>query len=126
MSVTSYSPFVSNALALFESRLREQQRELVLAIDRAQKGIRELVDSGPGDVVDDACDNASREAMLASYHQNRIQLRKVELALKRIFTGDFGICSACGGTIGLKRLQAVPWATNCVECQEQSEQGRIN
>jgi Glutamyl-tRNAGlu reductase, dimerisation domain/Prokaryotic dksA/traR C4-type zinc finger len=64
--------------------------------------------------------------MFASYSQNRALLRKVELALKRISTGDFGICAACGETIGLKRLKAVPWATNCIECQEQSEQGRIN
>lgn len=84
MSITLHSPFANHALLMFESGLREQQRELALAIDRVQKGMRALADSGPGDVVDDASDNASREAMFASYRQNRLQLREVELALKRI------------------------------------------
>jgi len=126
MSSMSQSPLATNALLLFESGLRDQQRELARAIERGQKEIRALADSSPGDVIDDSSGNACKENMLASYSQNRTQLRKVELALKRISTGDFGICAACGDTIGLKRLQAVPWATNCIACQEQSEQGRVN
>ena len=122
----SQTPVATNVLLLFESGLRDQQRELMHAIDRAQKEIRALTDSGPGDVIDDSSSHACKENMLASYSQNRTRLRKVELALKRISTGDFGICAACGDTIGLKRLQAVPWTTNCIACQEQSEQARVN
>lgn len=125
MSVTSGSSLASNVLLLFGNDLREQQRELARAIERAQKEIRTLANSGPGDVIDDSSGHACKENMLASYSQNRTQLRKVELALKRISTGDFGICAACGDKIGLKRLQALPWATNCIACQEQSEQGRV-
>jgi DnaK suppressor protein len=126
MSFMSQSPLATNVLLLFESGLRDEQRELTRAIERGQKDIRALADSGPGDVIDDYCGNACKENMLASYGHNRTRLRKVELALKRIPTGDFGICAACGDTIGLKRLQAVPWATNCIACQERSEQGRVN
>ena len=126
MSFMSQSPLATNALLLFETGLRDQQRELARAIERGQKEIRALADSGPGDVMDDSCGNACKENMLASYTHYRTLLRKVELALKRISTGDFGICAACGDIIGLKRLQAVPWATNCIDCQEQSEQGRVN
>jgi DnaK suppressor protein len=116
----------TNALLLFESGLRDQQHELVRAIERGQKEIRALADSGPGDVMDDSCGNACKENLLASYTHYRTLLRKVELALKRIFTGDFGICAACGDIIGLNRLQAMSWANNCIDCQEQSEQGRVN
>lgn len=125
MSVTSDSSLASNVLLLFDNDLREQQRELARAIDRGQKEIRALAHSGSGDLVDDSRDNASKEAIFASYSKNRTQLRKVELALERISRGEFGICAACGDTIGLKRLQAVSWATNCIACQEQSEQGRV-
>lgn len=124
MSLTSH--FADNVLLLFKSGLWEQRRELTHAIDKAQKEIRALADSGSGDVIDDSCGNASKEAVFASYSQNRTQLRRVELALERISTGEFGICAACDGTIGLKRLQAIPWANNCIECQEQSEQGRVH
>jgi len=126
MSFTSHSLLPDNVLLLFKSDLWEQQRELAHAIDRTEKEIRALADLGSGDVVDDSSDNASKEAVFASYSQNRVRLRRVELALKRISTGDFGICADCGGTIGLKRLQALPWANNCIECQAQSEQGRVN
>lgn len=96
------------------------------AIDRTHKEIRALADSGPGDVIDESCGNCSKEAIFATYSQNRTQLRNVEAALRRIVAGDFGVCAACGGAIGLKRLQALPWANNCIECQEQSEQGRVH
>ncbi len=125
MSSTTYSPLADTMLLLFKNGLREQQRELARAMDRSQKEIRALADSGSGDVVDDSGDNASKEAIFASYNKNRTQLRKVELALERISTGEFGICAACEGAIGLKRLQAIPWTNNCIECQEQSEQGRV-
>src|SRR5689334_22161450 len=109
MSLTSHFPLAGNVVLLIESDLREQQRELMHAIDRAQKEIRALADSGPGDVIDDSRDHASKEAIFASYSKNRVQLRKIELALKHISTGDFGICAICDGPIGLKRLQALPW-----------------
>lgn len=125
MSATSDSSLASNVLLLFDNDLREQQRELARAIETGQKEIRALVASGPGDVIDHSSGNACKENMLASYTQKLTLLRKVELALKRISTGDFGICAACGETIGLKRLKAVPWATNCIRCQEQSEQSRV-
>jgi len=125
MSSALHSPFADNVLLLFASGLREEQRELAHAIERAQKEIRALTDSGPSDVVDDSRDNASKEAAFASYSQNRTRLRKVELALQRISKGDFGICAVCEGPIGLKRLHAIPWANNCIECQEQSEQGSV-
>ena len=126
MNLTSETSLANNVLLLFKSGLLEQQRELARAIDKAQKEIRAIADSGPGDVVDDSCGNASKEAVFASYSQNRIQLRKVEFALERISTGEFGICAACDGAIGLKRLQAIPWTNHCIECQEQSEQSRVH
>jgi len=125
MSLTSEFPLASNVLLLFKSDLQEQQTELTRAIDRTYREIRSLADSGPGDVIDDSCGNSSKEAMFTTYTQNRTELRRVEAALDRIATGDFGICAACGGAIGLKRIQAMPCANNCIECQEQSEQGQV-
>ena len=113
-------------LLLFKSDLQEQRSELTHAIGRTQKEIRALADSGPGDVIDDSCGNFSKEAVFATYTQHRTQLHKVEAALERIDAGDYGVCAACGGAIGLKRLQALPWANNCIECQEQCEQGRVH
>jgi RNA polymerase-binding protein DksA len=125
MSLTAHFPLAGNVL-LPTSDVREQQRELVHAIDRAQIEIRALADSESGDVVDDYSGSASREAIFPSYSESRTKLRKVELALQRLSAGDFGICADCRGAIGLKRLKALPCTNNCIECQEQSEQARVN
>src|SRR5207249_2422120 len=46
------------------------------------------------------------------------QLRLIQEALDRIEAGDYGTCLACEEAIPAKRLQALPWARYCVECQE--------
>jgi len=47
-----------------------------------------------------------------------VQLRLIEEALDRVRSGDYGVCLACEQRIPAKRLQALPWARYCVECQE--------
>jgi DnaK suppressor protein len=52
--------------------------------------------------------------------QHRMDGRKLKLidaALERLNSGDFGICGDCGERISDKRLEALPWAAYCVECQ---------
>jgi RNA polymerase-binding transcription factor DksA len=98
MSVSSELPLASNVLLLFKSDLREQHSELTCAIDRTRKEIRAFDDSAPGDVIDDSSGNSSKEEMFATYTENRRQLRKIEAALERLATGEYGICDRCGGT----------------------------
>lgn len=43
-------------------------------------------------------------------------IRHVKLALSRIKSGDYGICVSCDGKIGTERLQALPYATECIKC----------
>src|SRR3990172_8610868 len=52
------------------------------------------------------------------------QLREVESALDRLNSGEYGACANCGTSISSKRLQAVPWATYCVDCQDQAFAGQ--
>lgn len=112
-------------LLQFKSSLREQQRELQQALDRVEKDLRHTPDSA-ADSIDLSSRNASRESMATRSTQNRIKLRTIEVALERIQNGSFGTCIACGGAIGLKRLQAVPSAIRCLECQERQEQGGVD
>jgi len=50
---------------------------------------------------------------------NAEQLRQIKEALQRINDGTYGVCADCEKPISPKRLQAVPWAKYCVQCQEQ-------
>jgi DnaK suppressor protein len=47
-------------------------------------------------------------------------LRKVDAALDRIRTGEYGVCTECEEEISEKRLKAVPWAEYCVHCQDRA------
>jgi RNA polymerase-binding transcription factor len=44
--------------------------------------------------------------------------RAVETAMSLLETGEYGICQECGEPINPKRLEAIPWTTLCVRCQE--------
>jgi len=48
-------------------------------------------------------------------------LRNIEAALVRVRDGIFGECVSCGEEINVKRLEALPWARYCIECQEKLE-----
>lgn len=54
------------------------------------------------------------QAILAN---ERALLNEVEQALKRIEDGTYGICTNCGRPIPEKRLEALPWASLCLDCE---------
>jgi len=47
------------------------------------------------------------------------QLELVGLALRRIDDGTFGTCQRCGRPIAPERLEALPWAAYCIDCQRE-------
>jgi DnaK suppressor protein len=112
-------------LLQFKSGLHEQVRELQQTIDRVERGIRQAAGSGADSLDRPSC-NATRESMAAQNSQNQCKLKMLEHALERIQNGSFGACVACGRAIGLKRLQAVPSANRCLECQDGLERGTLD
>jgi len=115
--------FDKYVLLQFKSGLCEQRHELQQLIRQAEQSIRELADSEPGDLADAASGYSLEGSVIAQSRENRSRLRLVERALERIQVGTFGICDECEKAIGLKRLQAIPWTSHCIECQERREQG---
>ena len=53
--------------------------------------------------------------------RDRQKFANIQSALDRWARGEFGICQECEEEIPLKRLQAIPWASHCVSCQERLE-----
>ena len=49
-------------------------------------------------------------------------IRKIDDSLKKIDSGDYGYCEGCGIEIGLRRLEARPTATKCIDCKTLDEQ----
>ena len=73
------------------------------------------------DEIDRASVEEARRLELNRIEHDKLHLRKLKGALKRINEGDFGYCESCGDEISLKRLQARPESRFCVECQSTKE-----
>jgi RNA polymerase-binding transcription factor DksA len=54
---------------------------------------------------------------LALREKNEMHLQAVEAALARLAAGTFGTCVRCGRPIAPERLEALPWAAQCIDCQ---------
>jgi DnaK suppressor protein len=74
--------------------------------------------SDDGDLADISLRDLMQAATLT---RHQAQLRAVEEALLRIEEGVYGICEDCGEEIPIGRLNAMPFALRCVDCQERHE-----
>ncbi|GBE11881.1 RNA polymerase-binding transcription factor DksA [bacterium BMS3Bbin14] len=74
------------------------------------------------DPNDRATVESDRNFELRIRGRERKLLDKIDEAIERIEDGSYGICDGCGGEIGLKRLEARPVATYCIECKTKQEQ----
>lgn len=122
MNLTSHSSFDKYVLLQFKNGLRQQQRELQLSIEQSEKEIRSGDDAAPNDAWQTMSGSSFADTILVQLIQDRSRLRSVELALERIRNGTFGACTDCGGAIGTRRLQAMPSASHCIQCEQRIEQ----
>ncbi|HET9346191.1 MAG TPA: TraR/DksA C4-type zinc finger protein [Candidatus Limnocylindrales bacterium] len=60
---------------------------------------------------------------LALRDRNQQHLEQVEAALARLDVGTYGACANCGRPIAPERLEAIPWAAFCIDCQRTSGRG---
>ena len=103
-------------------KLLEGKRAAVL--ENAQKTLSEDMTLDPNDLPDEM-DLASSE-YLQSFNfrlrgREKAHLKKLELALRKIDEGSFGICENCEEPISKKRLEARPETTLCIRCKEDQE-----
>ena len=74
-------------------------------------------------MADYGSDNFEQEFTLSLMQSEGGTLEKIEAALERIEDATYGECEECGVRIPKQRLNAVPYATMCVKCASQFEQG---
>ena len=83
--------------------------------------LKELRSGEPGDVMDAAIDSAQDEISSQLAEVESLELASIEHALERMRDGDYGQCEVCGGSIPMARLNALPYATICINCQREIE-----
>jgi DnaK suppressor protein len=121
-SATQSKQLNKKELKKFQELLEEKRRTV---LDRAREMLS--VENMALDTNDlpDEMDLASSE-YLQSFEfrlrgREKSLLSKLDLALKKIEEGTFGICEICEEPIGKKRLEARPETTLCIKCKEDQE-----
>jgi len=76
------------------------------------------------DALDEVQHASERELAIRNLDRESNLLRSVRLALRRIDDGSFGTCLHCDEEISPKRVAAVPWAANCIQCQELADRNK--
>ena len=110
----------SDQLGHFNNILSAWKRELMFEVDRTVHHMQDEAANFP-DPNDRATQESEFGLELRTRDRERKLLRKIESALSRIDDGSYGWCDETGEEIGLKRLEARPVATLCLEAQERRE-----
>ena len=87
-----------------------------------EEGTGELTtsDNHIGDVASETYD---REMDYTLAENDELVLRQIDAALERLDDGTYGTCRTCGNPIGEERLEARPWADQCIDCRRREERG---
>jgi DnaK suppressor protein len=125
-SFTPYQPkrneeyMSENQHAHFRAILMEWRRELMEEVDRTVSHLKDEAANYP-----DPSDRASQEEEfsleLRTRDRERKLIRKIEKTLELIDHDDYGFCETCGIEIGIRRLEARPTATECIDCKTLAE-----
>jgi len=100
----------------------ERQKAVLLAEsgDIITGGLNPGVENFP-DMTDQASAETDQNFTIRLREREQKLLKKIDDALERINNGTFGICESCGEEISLKRLEARPVTTLCIDCKTRQE-----
>lgn len=115
-----------NPYQFYEDALRAKQRELLDSYERDKAAGNASPDDGIQDLADKAASAYSKELNFSLSDGERNLLMSIEEAFNRMREGTYGSCTNCSAVIGEKRLQAVPWTSFCIDCQELQEKGLLS
>jgi len=108
---------------LLETRARLSSQVERLAKDAAESTESTENSKSPINSAENASDTYEQDFAFMSMESEEELLRKVDRALVRVRENMYGTCEECETDINPERLEALPWATMCVKCQELEERG---
>ncbi len=115
----------SKRLEYFKEKLLQKQLSVANMVQRTEGYGREK-EPDIQDVADMAVESYTKEFMFGKSSGDRHVLQMIREALDRIDDNSYGTCVHCENPIQPKRLEAVPWARHCVQCQSLLEKGLLD
>ena len=105
--------------------LEDKKNSLSAEIAKTRSAEEETTEESTQDIADKAVSSYTREFLYSLTDGERGTLLHIDDALARIEDGSYGFCLNCNAAMTEKRLNAVPWAPYCLDCQELSEKGML-
>lgn len=125
----SFKPYLSDEredymneaqLEHFRRILENWKDDLMKEVDRTVHHMQDDAANFP-DPTDRATQESEFSLELRTRDRERKLIKKIEESLSEIESGDYGYCEACGVEIGIRRLEARPTATLCIDCKTLDE-----
>lgn len=104
----------------FRGILLAWKRDLMEEVDRTVHHMQDEATNFP-DPNDRATQESEFSLELRARDRERKLIKKIDEALTRLDEGEYGFCEACGVEIGVRRLEARPTATLCIDCKTLDE-----
>ena len=126
LSFTPYQPaaeeeYMNDAqLAHFRKILLDWKEQLISEAESTKSYIQDESTAMP-DINDRATQEEEFALALRTRDRERKLIRKIDKSTAEIDSGDYGFCETCGVEIGVRRLEARPTATQCIDCKTLSE-----
>jgi len=113
--------------AVVRRRLEQEREQVLQAIEnlRHERSLEDEVDERPLDnhLAETASVTIEREIDFTLQENSAHVLAAIDAALERLDAGSYGRCESCGREIEPDRLEAIPYATLCIECKRRDERG---
>lgn len=98
------------------------KREIIDTLISNNEDFRAIVEGiDPKDFADIASDDMDRKMLETIGTKDIKRMRLIDSAITRIEQGKYGLCMKCGKRIPKERLEAIPYALMCIECQSADE-----
>ncbi|MBI5200173.1 MAG: TraR/DksA family transcriptional regulator [Elusimicrobia bacterium] len=105
-------------------KLLEMREQLLKAVnDKQQRDIE--VGQDVGDEADQATSSQEKEMLFELSDNERVMLDQIEGSLRKMEKGAYGLCESCQKPIAKARIQAVPFARYCIQCQSSQERAPV-
>lgn len=119
--IGGYEAMDGNTRDELRQELLRRKDELNARLERITANLRRPLES---DSKERAKQLEDSEVVDALGNDARSELRLLASTLKRMESGEFGICAGCGNNIGTERLRAYPYAEECIDCARLGEKAK--
>ena len=124
-TATKAARLTKKEMEKYRRLLDDKKASLSAEIAKTRSAEEETTEESTQDIADKAVSSYTREFLYSLTDGERNTLLHIDDALGRIDEGTYGLCMNCGQLMTEKRLNAVPWAPYCLDCQELSEKGML-